>query len=65
MIGLFKLQALKRTLTKEKQVLKDQRNAAINELKNLNKQLKKLEIITVYGYNSYIERSCNNEKNPT
>lgn len=41
MIRLFKRQAIKRTLAKESQILTDQRNTAINELKNLNKQLKK------------------------
>lgn len=41
MIGLLKRQAIKRTIAKESQILTDQRNAAINELKNLNKQLKK------------------------
>lgn len=41
MIGLFKRQATKRTIAKESKILTDQRNAAINELKNLNKQLKK------------------------
>lgn len=41
MIGLFKRQAIKRTHAKESQILTDQRNAAINELKNLNNQLKK------------------------
>ena len=41
MIRLFKRQAIKRNLAKEFQALTDQRNAATNELKNINKQLKK------------------------
>lgn len=46
MIRLLKRQAIKRTIAKESQILTDQRNAAINELKNLNKQLKKALICT-------------------
>lgn len=41
MMKLFKRQAIKKAMAKESQALADQRNTAINELKNLQKQLLK------------------------